>query len=75
MAHKARRKARQAAVYTVSELVSSLALAEMHRRASKCVIAYPPAEMPYAVLWVLSARNPFHPPSGHVVTMQQEGLS
>ena len=40
-------------------------------------IAYPPAEMPYAVLWVLPAPgNPgFRPPYGHVVTMQQGGLS
>jgi predicted metal-dependent peptidase len=40
-------------------------------------IAYPPAEMPYAVLWVLpTPGNPgFRPPYGHVVTMQQGGLS
>jgi predicted metal-dependent peptidase len=40
-------------------------------------IAYPPAEMPYAVLWVLPGMgNPgFRPPYGHVVTMQQGGLS
>jgi predicted metal-dependent peptidase len=40
-------------------------------------IAYPPAAMPYAVLWVLPGTgNPrFRPPYGHVVVMQQGGLS
>jgi predicted metal-dependent peptidase len=40
-------------------------------------IAYPPTEMPYAVLWVLPGMgNPgFRPPYGHVVTMHQGGLS
>jgi predicted metal-dependent peptidase len=40
-------------------------------------IAYPPAAMPYAVLWVLPGTgNPgFRPPYGHVVTMQPGGLS
>ena len=39
-------------------------------------IAYPSADMPYAVLWVLPGTgNPgFRPPYGHVVTMQQGGL-
>jgi predicted metal-dependent peptidase len=40
-------------------------------------IAYPPTEMPYAVLWVLPGTGDpgFRPPYGHVVTMQQGGRS
>jgi predicted metal-dependent peptidase len=35
-------------------------------------IAYPPEEMPYAVLWVISANayTPFRPPYGHAIKMQ-----
>ncbi len=35
-------------------------------------IAYPPEEMPYAVLWVISANayTSFNPPYGQVISMQ-----
>ena len=39
-------------------------------------IAYPPEEMPYAVLWVLPPHGNagFHPAYGHVIAMQQGDL-
>jgi hypothetical protein len=35
-------------------------------------IAFPPEEMPYAVLWVISANayTPFNPPYGRAIKMQ-----
>ena len=65
-----------------SDLAPAMLRLSADPRVTACVvitdgdIAYPPAEMPYAVLWVLPAPgNPgFHPPYGHVVTMQQGGL-
>ena len=66
-----------------SDLTPAMLTLAADPRVTACVvitdgdIAYPPAEMPYAVLWVLPAPGNagFNPPYGHVVTMQQGGLS